>query len=95
MLNGERGLSEPGFLEELLGRDTEALVELGDKGSIRAGGEARFFVKEVKDTEFAFNKVNTWLIVVEVNEGLVKGETLLPLLTTICKKMRAVRSLPS
>lgn len=67
--DSERIASKSRFLEYclVLGR-VELLVELSDKGGIRARWQSRLFVEEGEDSKFTLNDIDAWLVVGKVDE---------------------------
>ena len=69
MCDCERGLSEARLLEDLLVLGlVQLVVQLLQEGRVRAGRETRLFIEEGEDTEFAFDDVDTGLVVGELDE---------------------------
>lgn len=69
MRNRKRRIAEPRFLEYILVLwGIELRDELGEERLVCARGKPRLFVEERKNTEFAFNDIDTGLIVAKINK---------------------------
>src|SRR4051812_37000854 len=71
MADSESRLAESRLLVEFLLVASKVVVKLGAELVVRAHGQSRLFVKQRQDTQLAFDEVDTWLVVGEIDESPV------------------------